>query len=198
MPGAECRNCRLGLTRFFSLDSQLLLDRNVDQLPERLEILYCWECALPKKRFSYRIASKNVVEVLNMEVGRKEVDFPYENYPRWFREQPVRIEPLSLDLTSDLEQYCALAVGEPDKVYEYWSFERRDIITTPRHQIGGVPFLYEYSKVQCEECRRDMRFLLVVSDESFESQKFTGNEYVQVVYFYCDRCNIIVAMQESD
>jgi hypothetical protein len=198
LTGSVCPNCQDGLTRFFSLDlsdKRLQLDYlNLD----RLEILYCWPCQLSQVAFSYQPTSDGTVNMLEVGEGPPVKDFPYPDYPRWFKERNVRLVDMQEELHLAKQQFAYLFENDRPEIRRRWDILAQDQIETTIHQFGGVPFLYDYEVPNCLRCSKEMTFLCTVEDNTWGEQGFVGAECVQVVYFICLGCTIITARNECD
>jgi hypothetical protein len=71
----------------------------------------------------------------------------------------------------------------------------------PSHQVGGEPYLIQQNletRIECVDCGGTMPFFACIGDDAFGKGKFTGNPYVQVVFHFCPRCEVICAYQQCD
>lgn len=192
-----CPNCRLQMTRFFELSR---IDPALGRLrafPSDVELLYCWQCAIPSRPFHYRYSNGGRVEYLAHGAGGMGPLFPYERYPRVFPQRSMRLRPMRRKLGLHLAEYTRLiAQGREEAAWELTN--KHKSLNVPRHQFGGLPFLYDYREFRCLCCGRPMMFLATVADQSTDPRGFVGNPFVQVVYYSCIECLVIGARHECD
>jgi thiol-disulfide isomerase/thioredoxin len=74
------------------------------------------------------------------------------------------------------------------------------LLDAPRHQLGGEPYLIQpgAGALDCPKCRAELPLLAAVGDDTIDGRGFTGNDYVQVLYFLCTQCAILAAYQTCD
>ena len=195
---ATCPNCALSLTRFLHIDCKSAPFTSLSQNWTFIELLYCWQCSLSQSPFSYKITENGELELVSVCKGDVVSEFPYENYPRWFTECRVEMKPLEARFAKDLELFHQLSVMAPEQIASRWSYSERDLLTTPFHQVGGIPFLNDYSPACCPSCSEGMQFIATIAYNSVSGELFVDSEYVQVVYFVCQKCNIVTARQDCD
>lgn len=197
---ADCPNCQKHLQRFLSLDASAPELESLGWSAPRLELLLCWECPLGQDTFTYRVNAANELEILHAQRGEPETDFPYEKYPRWFTEARVNLEPLDSELDTDLRAHFYLRKEFEDGlgVDERFDIHRHMKISTPRHQVGGVPFLFDWSETLCPGCGNRMEFLATVADRTVLGEAIVDNDYVQSVAYLCRPCQVVSMRQECD
>jgi hypothetical protein len=196
--GAICPNCNQPLTRFFHLVlTDPLFDINKPNL-RSVDLLFCWQCPLAQSEFSYQLTSEDECKVLACAAGPKDDEFPYADYPRWFPEVPMEFLPLSKSLAQNIELDEQLSIASPTKIEKKFSRSELDVITTPRHQLGGTPLRFTDSNPICPLCQTAMQFLMTIADSSTDPRGFVGYVDAQVVYHLCPKCSVLTATQECD
>jgi hypothetical protein len=193
--GAGCPNCRKPLLRLLSLDTsdpRLRLGRPGFA---SLHLLYCWTCAIPSDQLVYRLRPGSAVELLYFGRGRGLADLPYAGYPEYFSGRPVTLRPLSRRRQDLLRVFNAASILAPTPGEER--------LLEPRHQVGGEPYLIEPLKdVLCQVCSRHMPMLASICDNAAgpaaspgyaDTDSFTHNAEIQVIFHYCRRCRVVAA-----
>lgn len=193
--GALCPNCHKPLLRFFSLviaDPNLQLD---DDWGTHLHLFFCWTCNVSQQAFFYAQESETTIAILECGLGGMEQDFPYENYPTAFPAANawlVKIEQTEQALLQDLNRETTGIWQVP---------ETMSYIARPNHQYAGEPFLVQrnidVSQV-CPQCCHEMTLLISVADDNLDVRGFTGNSFVQVLFFVCESCRVVGAIQQCD
>lgn len=192
--GALCPNCHKPFLRFLMLDMN---DKSFSFKTvhfSKLSILYCWTCAIAQSKFFYQIVGDNEIKILEYKKGSIVKDFPYENYPLFF---PRRIALLEKISSREQEIIHRINTGELDELI---MMKKVPNLCRPRHQVAGEPYLiqsYENS-LTCPECNQRMPFLAAIADDCVDPRGFTGNQFVQALFFYCIECSIVGAMQRCD
>jgi hypothetical protein len=153
---------------------------------------------LAQSEFSYQLTSEDEYKILACAPGPKDDEFPYLDYPRWFPEVPLEFLPLSESLAKDIELYQRSSTDIPMKIEKKFSRSETDLISTPRHQLGGTPFRFTDSTPVCPLCTTVMQFLMTIADSSTDPRGFVGYIYAQVVYHLCPNCSVLTATQECD
>jgi hypothetical protein len=185
-----CPNCRRPLLRVLTLDTRdprlELNTTTVGSLP--LPLLFCWRCNVSQGPFYYRLLSEPLVELLIYNRGGVEADFPYPDYPDYFPESPVTLAAIPPDVQ---ERLVKINEGEIDDMQ----------LGRPRHQIGGIPYLFQYEperQSSCAVCHAPMPFLATICDDNGDARGFTENSGVQMLFRYCRRCCVVLAYQQCD
>jgi len=194
---AFCPNCVAPLLRMLSLD---LSDQRLGLTEsgfDLLELLFCWQCGLSQSPFFYQVLSGGRIFILRAESGPPVKGFPRIDYPRAFAEVPARLVMIDSGLSQLLEQYACSDDGESFEA-SAWPMETRFAVERPRHQVGGIPFLFDYESLICPLCARTMHFLATIADKNPDPLGFVDNAFVQVVFFYCARCGVVGCRQECD
>ena len=191
--GATCPNCRLPLLQIASLDGK---DERLDLLGaplSRVPLLFCWRCSVSQGDFSYRLrAGGSSIEILAALRGKPIPDFPYPEYPESFP-----LELIYLHAVSEFDQAVLVrcSLGEDD----YELFRRFPQLCKPKHQVGGVPFLFDAQReVNCPCCGGQAPLFAAFGDNAGHGLRFTGNDFVQLVFHLCRACRVIAAYQATD
>lgn len=192
---STCPNCNKPLLQFFSFDAR---DQRLG-LSEcsftRLPLVYCWQCSVSQHPFIYSINTTGEnINYISYGKGDMYFDFPYKNYPVSFAESSIQFVPLSSLEQKIIKQYnrnpnSLLSVPEE---FRY--------LFRPQIQYGGEPYLCQFplNPLFCPICCGNMFFLCSVTDNAEKDYVFTGNDYVQVLYFLCPVCSVITAIQMCD
>jgi hypothetical protein len=77
---------------------------------------------------------------------------------------------------------------------------------SPRHQVGGYPFIYNPSKTFCPRCSMEMPLLAAICDSTLGNDafavktenSFTGNGGVQMLFQFCRDCSVVSTYQSCD
>lgn len=202
--GARCFVGEHALLRFLTLDvSDERLGLGHLGVPA-VHLLYCWRCDVGD--LDYTLEQDGSVTVHGEKAWRKMLKksgidprdvrkeittnqaFPYERYPDFF---PARRAVLSKLNAREQQSLLAHELGQASK---------RAKEPVSRHQVGGLPFLVQRSDFvpECDECDARLTFLAVIADDCADRRGFTGNSFVQVLFFICDRCNRVKAMNACD
>lgn len=195
MRGAFCPNCRkplLQLMLFDVRDYRLHLEGRGFPI---LSLLFCWTCDLSQGLFYYAHLADGSVKILEYRKGQPYEDFPYENYPVSFPESTAVLEPIS---SADQDTIRALNSGSLRGSQVRKTQPR---LCKPRHQLGGEPYLVQRNMdkvVRCCVCRQAMPFFASIGDDGPEETRFTENDYVQVLFHCCRKCNVVAAYQQCD
>ncbi len=193
--GAWCPNCAKPLLRFLALDtSDPRLNLKQPSFPV-LSLLFCWTCNIAQEPLYYQFREDGSVVLLEWGHGGAQTDFPYENYPVHFPGAPALLVPIP-DVVQTI--LMLLNVGE---INAYAIHKRHPDLARPRHQFGGEPLLVQHNpdyEMTCSLCGRRMPFLASVGDDCLDPRGFTGNEWVQVIYHYCEHCRVIGVFQQCD
>lgn len=192
--GASCPNCHKPLLRFLSIN---LADKRLSltsSLFKNLPLFFCWTCNIAQELFYYKVINDSTINIIKYKKGGVETDFPYSDYPTFFPGRQAFLEEIPDNVQHILSRLNAREIDEADVMEQYPTFCK------PRHQLGGEPYLIqpELSSVGCPMCKDRMPFLASIGDDCVDPRGFTGNEYVQVLFFYCKRCSVIGAFQQCD
>jgi hypothetical protein len=169
-----------------------------------VHLLYCWTCE-PIRPFTYSLEADGSVRVHGEEswnrfllkmgkdpeailraVQSSPVLFPYEGYPRFFPRKRVVLEPLGAAAQSEIVERLVARTGESSQ---------------PFHQVGGLPVLVQPSRdlaPDCDQCGAPTTFVAAIGDDSGTPEGFTGNGWVQVLFFLCPDCRRVVAFNICD
>ena len=186
--GAVCPNCAKKLMMLLNInlnDNRIEIeDADIKELP----LLFCWPCSLAQSLFTYRVSAPNNIQILQYKKGNREKDFPYENYPETFPAAMVDLVRLS-----DIEQAEISKYNAAHPAYSLYEFP-------PKNQIGGEPILVQPigEPIICPDCGKQMPLLATIGDECTDERGFTGNSYVQTLFFYCSKCRVISTYQQCD
>jgi len=197
--GALCPNCDKPLLRILSLsakDPALALDQAKTPI---IHLLYCWTCSIPYGAFSYRIKQDAGVELIQVPEPMPEIQFgpegPYEGYTGDFALSQVSLIPQSITESEKLKARWAANTEDTD-----------DSLFEPRHQIGGYPFIYNPSKLNCPTCNLEMRLLACICNDATgnnpwrreAADTFVDNGGVQMVFQFCSNCSVVSAAHSCD
>ena len=184
-----CPNCSKPLLRLLDLSvSDERLEIRSDSF-ESVPLLFCWTCNIAQEPFFYQIVSSNSIHLLEYGKGGVTNDFPFEHYPLYFPERRVILKEISPDCQSLIQMINS---GDSEISYAYPELAK------PRHQIGGEPFLFDYNSMACISCKNEIPLLATIGDEAPDNISFTGNEFVQIAYYFCRNCSIVGASQMCD
>jgi hypothetical protein len=183
-----CPNCDKPLLRVMTLDTrdQRLCCTHVPV--DRLSLYFCWRCNVAQAPFYYRLLTRGRIEILMYGRGGVEEGFPFSNYPLGFPECAVTLAAMPSSVQERLIRINEGLISDAQ-----WA--------RPRHQVGGVPFLFQYSgmlALKCAVCHNVMPFLATICDDTGTGQSFTGNRSVQMVFHFCRRCVVVLGYQECD
>lgn len=193
VPGAVCPNCSAPLLQFANFDlgdARLRLSA----LPaRRLPLLFCWRCPLAQAPFAYRLLENGSVELVTYGRGQPESDFPFPDYPEAFPSVTCDLLPLTKAQQSMIAELNAGEFIDP-------AVADGLLLDVLRHQIGGEPYLVQpgAGALNCPKCKAELPLLAVIGDDTIDGRGFTGNDYVQVLYFLCSKCAILAAYQSCD
>lgn len=190
--GAWCPNCAKPLLPLATFDaSDTRLEVLADELAE-IPLLFCWRCGVTDAPLVYRIVGRGAaVSLLSWGAGPPHPDFPYPLYPDCFERVAVRLSPLGHRQAVIRELNMR---GHPwGLVSEYPDLSR------PSNQVGGEPILLQGCEPPtCPGCCCSMPFFAAIGDAAGGGRKFTGNDFVHVLFHLCRSCKVIVARQFSD
>jgi len=166
------------------------------QLPD-IRFLYSWKCNIHEGSFSYRYL-RNSIEIVEYIEGTGDHDcFPYENYPEAFQEVHRELKGVS---ESDQQIIRQLNSPDCDPAFEF-SSPRADELSVPRHQFGGIPYLLdpEMPEKECILCDKEMLLVAAIGNDSYSNEYgFSGNDFVQILYWACPKCHVISALNFCD
>ena len=190
--GAVSPNSGLPLLLIASLDTADPLLGISNLKLDTLHLLYSWTCGISAGVFSYRESSKGL-EIIKYTKGPTETDFPYENYPLFFPRVGVGLKVLTPD-----EQAIIERVNRRD--IEAFGLAREFGLSVPRSQVGGEPRLLQWPlrPCHCPVCGSKMPLLASVGNQTGGALGFTGNDFVQTVFFLCDPCIVVTAYNMCD
>lgn len=192
--GAFCPNCQRSLLSLLSLDTR---DHRLyfREAPfPRLSLMFCWTCELSQKLFYY-VQNAEGIDILEYRKGQSYDDFPYEDYPLYFPKANAMLEQIPTEDQEIIKRLNRDAI-------DVWEVNRsRPDLARPRHQVGGEPYLVQQNiedEIRCLICGENMPFLATVGDQAPDGMRFTGNEFVQVLFHCCRKCNLVAAYQQTD
>ena len=143
-----------------------------------IHLLYSWTCGISDGELTYRESNQGI-ELLEYTKGPRQSDFPYENYPVFFPRIEVELEALTAQ-----EQMIINKINsqQDDPISLEDQFPR---LAVPRAQVGGEPRLMQWPLPEylCPICGGSMPLLAAVGDENGSARGFTGNEFVQMIFF---------------
>jgi hypothetical protein len=184
--GAHCANCRKPLLRLLALsteDTRLELTGSPFDL---LSLFFCWTCNVAQEPFSYHQVTDTSIRLLRYGRDGVTIDFPYARYPKAFPARHFRLQPIAeADTAAIRAWYANNSLNDPEEA----------------HQIGGLPFLWQYepdAEVSCPNCDQSMAFLATVSDDAGNNKSITGNCSTQHIFHYCRKCRVVSAYQTCD
>lgn len=176
----------LQVARLYNVGAFPLLARYKQGLP----FLYSWSCAIYGDVFAYRLTGDRV-EILRHASGQEAP--PYAPYPESFPAVGVSLVPISDRQSAIVER---LNRGEKSADF-YRHGSEEDCISRPKHQIGGKPFLFypDYAHAaKCPICSDALIFVASFGNDTFSGPPgFVGDEFVQLIYWMCERCDAIVS-----
>jgi len=204
IPGTDCPNCMKPLLRILSLDAR---DVRVNLDPARIpfvHLFYCWTCSIPFGEFSYKIEKDGSIKTVKSLSEYEDAfgsDGPYDGYMGVFPLCHVALEPISDEDQQKLCQWAESNEGDTED-----DVEALDRLATPRHQVGGYPFIANPERTSCPECGQDMPLLATICDDSTgndpwgreEKVSFAGNGGVQMIFHLCRECSIVTAYHCCD
>jgi len=126
-----------------------------------------------------------------MEFGS---DGPYEAYTGVFPHRNVTLQRLAADEENKLR---ARLSGE---------FDEDDDLFSPRHQVGGSPFIDNPTNISCPVCSTEMPLLAAICDDATGNNpfgvevanSFVGNGGVQMIFHLCRECSVVGAYHSCD
>jgi hypothetical protein len=193
--GAWCPNCSKNLLLFMSID---MSDSRLEGYRAKntiIPLLYCWTCNISQSSLYYKLISNNKIMLLEYGESGNIVGFPYSSYPEYFPGAQMNLVPITnfeQDIihklnSGSINQHLDLAM---DLQY----------LAEPSHQIGGEPYLVqqELEILNCCSCDTPMQFFAAVANNCTDRRGFVGNDYVQVIFYFCRNCDILCATQMCD
>ena len=160
-----------------------------------LPLFYCWSC-LPQLR--YRLNFRGGIDVLDHDPSdSKESYSPAENQPEHFPPRKMKLVPLLKEEQALLRKHNRSELPE-----EVEREKRARPIFYPRHQVGGEPFLVQknpdHQGGSCEVCGAAKPLFVSLGDDSGMKGGFVNNAYVQLLFTYCQTCQILDVHNECD
>jgi hypothetical protein len=161
--------------------------------PELLRLFYTWNCDAMAAQLAYHVAMDGSLTVVGIQgVSEGPLDLNgQEPYPQ----APARLIPLESD-----EQRLLVEINAGDR-FDYDLDERYSFLGSPFHQVGGEPYLVQKNpghRGKCPTCHATAPFLAAVADDNPHDDGFVGNEFVQVLFFYCRACRVVIAWNQCD
>lgn len=191
--GAISPNSGLPLLLVASLDLTDPRPGITDHRLKTLHLLYSWTCPISDGEFTYRETDSDV-QVLKYTAGPPHEDFPYDKYPASFPRITAQLQQVDRH-----EQFIIRALNrrENDSILREEQFPH---LATPRSQVGGEPRLMQWPLPQrtCPECGEAMPLLAAIGDVNGTSRGFTGNPFVQLIYFFCVPCGAVTTYNITD
>ena len=191
--GAYCPNCKKTLLRVLDIDFN---DERLTFLSNQkhINLLYCWTCNVAQDQFYYQILNPQTIKILFFGEGGAVTDFPYEDYPLFFQSRFPNLEIISKEeqtLLSKMNQGWP-GISEIRKI--------NNKLIRPQHQIGGEPQLPqgELDELICPMCKKFMPFLAMIGNDCGHPQGLCGNDYVAVIYYYCNKCLVVGVVLQCD
>jgi hypothetical protein len=164
---------------------------------DEIHFLYSWKCKIHEDDFSYRYTNAGI-EVIEFCEGVDDYDgFPYDDYPIFFPEARVRLLRIQ---GNDQSIILQLNSSNCDPEFKFGNPRGRQL-SIPTHQFGGVPYLVDSSaegKI-CAICGNEMPLVASVGNKSFSpNEGFSGNDFVQILYWTCSSCGVVSARNFCD
>lgn len=197
-PGADCPNCKKPLYRMYHLDTADPRLEIGDAPFPFLPLLTCWRCNVAQENFFYAINDAGRVQILECGKGFQCDDFPYDSYPDFFPQAPLRLkDEVPLDRQTALAwTHLDAPAGELDW---YGPLIDHACDEWGRHQVGGVPFICQFDAFrECPRCRERMELIATVADDNTDERGFTDNRGVQMIFHYCRICFIVCGYHLCD
>jgi hypothetical protein len=193
IPGAVSPNSETPLLLVATLD---LGDPRLNVPPgkvERLHLFYPWTCAGNEGVFSYRETGSEV-ELLSFTSGEAYTDFPYPNYPPFFPEVGLALEPIS---AAEQDAIHKLNRGDGGYFAITASFPR---LAVPPSQVGGEPLLLQnpLPERRCPSCQNLMPLLACIGDRNGSEHGFVDNDFVQMLFYFCAPCTVVISENQTD
>ena len=158
-------------------------------VPE-IHFLYSWKCNISKGDFSYRYVNGDL-EVVEFTEGKDDCEgFPYDDYPVLFDEVLLQLQRMTKE-----DQAVISELNKPDCDPDFkYDNNRAFELSKPMHQLGGVPYLISPDDAvkDCPICGREMFLVASIGNNSYsQNEGFSGNDFVQVVYWACPECCVV-------
>lgn len=189
--GGRCPNCAAALLLYASFDARDarlgLAELGLAELP----CLFCWRCELAQAEFQYRLLSGGGLEILRCARGPVQEDFPYEDYPDHFPRGGLRL------VRPSREELDALARVRDGALWHDLPESLRHV-SIPRHRFGDKIPMPLPTAPGCSICSAPTTPLAAFGDSNFDPRGFTGNDQVQLRFFLCRPCAVVVALQSCD
>jgi len=189
--GGRCPNCAAALllyARFDARDARLeLAELGLPELP----CLFCWRCELAQAEFQYRLLADGGLEILRCAHGAVQEDFPYANYPDHFPRGGFRM------VVPSREELDALARVRDGAMWHDLPESLRHVMI-PRHRFGDKTPEPLTGAPDCSICSAGTTLLAAFGDSNLDPRGFTGNDQVQVRFFFCRDCAVVAALQGCD
>jgi len=165
-------------------------------MPE-IHFLYSWKCRIHEGDFSYRYVNGDL-EVVEFCKGVGDSEgFPYDDYPVQFDEIRLQLQRMTKE-----DQSIIIELNDPDCDPDLkYDNERASDLSEPMHQFGGMPYLIspEETSKDCVICGCEMFLTASIGNNSHSNNEgFSGNDFVQVVYWTCPECHVVSARNFCD
>lgn len=193
IPGAISPNSGAPLLLVASLDLRDPALGIASAPVQQLHLLYSWTCPISEGPFAYRITSFGI-ELVEFTEGPAFTDFPYDGYPAFFPRYAVTLRPLTVEDQGVIKK---LNRHEGDVISLAHSFP---LLAVPRSQVGGEPRLMQYpiAGYKCPVCKKTTRLLATIGNDNGSEQGFAGNNFVQMLFYFCDSCSVVIADNITD
>jgi hypothetical protein len=160
---------------------------------DTVHLMYSWTCAISDGDFVYQESAAGI-DILQYTQGPSHLEFPYVNYPGFFPRRAVVLEPLSVD-DQTLIQKVNRREGDPIELEA--KYPR---LAAPASQVGGEPRLMQWPVpvFDCPKCGAGMPLLAVAGHDNGSPLGMTGNQFVQVLFYFCSACAVVAAVNITD
>jgi len=173
--------------------------------PKWLPLFYCFQydgCPI-----GYKVISNWQIEILELDYSRYTKDFPYQDYPEYFREVPVSLKPIRYEeqraevFANHLRQhgvYKGVLKGRDEAIVESVGLEFT--------KIGGLhDLLQDLTSTKCpdRQCANHksafgMQVFATIWNEPLKGIDIwqSQGEPILIVYQICTRCGAIYALNQ--
>jgi hypothetical protein len=196
---ADCPNCKKKLLKLLSINTNDEVFAIQNPKINEVSIFFCWTCKLSQGEFIYELIGNNDIKIHSYEKGDKNDefpynDFPYEDYPLFFPKSYFDLVPLN----SDEKELIVKLNKFDDDYFDLTESELYFKMNFPFCQLGGTPhYIQGPQHDTCPICEEEMEFLATISDVN-DKYAFSGNDCVQMIFKYCNKCSIVKSYHEVD